>query len=245
MQKLKSRLKINRGSILAVSLIILGLMLVSALSFALVSIQERKASTGENKSSQAFQTASTGVEIVLQSIRDHIGGKLSDIDDGICDGKISSPNGYTVQLQDDAGNPVTGCNTSISAVKKVKSIGTAGGNQRAVEVAVAMVHDPGVGTCYNSADILYIQLVAKGSSCPSGFSQCTTSQYKTAAAKGCLPIIDQYGTSADTPGVPVVGCLSDGGSDWVVANGSHYWSHYNSGNSCNLFYGPLCCHQES
>jgi len=153
-QKIKQRF--SRGSILAVSLIILGLMLVSALSFALVSIQERKASMGENKSNQAFQTASTGVEIVLQSIRNNIGGKLSDVDsDGICDGKISSPSGYTVQLQDDAGNPVTNCNTSISAVKKVKSVGTIGGNQRAIEVAVAAGCKGGVyviasGSVYDS-----------------------------------------------------------------------------------------------
>lgn len=123
-QKIRQKIKFNRGSILAVSLIILGIMLISALSFSLVTIQERKASIGENTSNQAFQTASTGVEIVLQSIRNNIGGKLSDIDID-CNGTISA-DGYSVQLQDDAGNPVTGCNTSILAVKKVKSVGTIG-----------------------------------------------------------------------------------------------------------------------
>ena len=141
MQKLKSRLKINRGSILAVSLIILGLMLVSALSFSLVSIQERKASTGANKSSQALQTAGTGVEIVLQSIKNHRDDNtLANVDtDTACDGTVhSADNSYAVQLQDDAGNIVP-CTSSVSAVKKVKSVGLIGQNQRAVEVAVANI----------------------------------------------------------------------------------------------------------
>jgi len=143
--KLKNKLNI-RGSILAVSLIILGLMLVSALSFALVTIQERKASMGENKSNQAFQTASTGVEIVLQSIRNNMtDNTLANVDNDIlCDGTVHSADGsYAVQLQDDAGNIVP-CTSSVSAIKKVKSIGSIGQNQRAIEVAVAATCENGL-----------------------------------------------------------------------------------------------------
>jgi hypothetical protein len=140
--------KTKKASILGATLIILGIILVSALSFSLVSIQERKASSGANKSNQAFQTAGTGVELVMQAIKDYSGDKVTSLATAAgatCTGGVitNTTTGFKVQLQDSDGNAIDcGDNTKdVALVKSVKSVGTIGQNQRAVEVAVA------AGTC--------------------------------------------------------------------------------------------------
>jgi hypothetical protein len=133
--------KKHKASVLGATLVILGIILVSALSFSLVSIQERKASLGENKSNQAFQTANTGSELVLQDIKGNFGNSVDSLSN--CDSSsgliINSSAGYRVQLQDSDGNQIN-CNDSskrVASVKSIKSVGVAGNNQRAIEVAVA------------------------------------------------------------------------------------------------------------
>jgi hypothetical protein len=225
MQKLKAKLKIKKGSILGATLIILGIILVSALSFSLVTIQERKASTGENKSNQALQTAGMGVELVMQAIKnssdktvDQLAGAISG---ATCAGGVitSTSGNFKIQLKDENDAAINCSDTTkqVSLVRSVKSVGTAGQNQRAVEVAVAAVRDPGVGTCYNSSDMLYIQFA---SSCTGDFStQCSKAMVEEAGAKGCLPIGTQYGAQGSS------GSLSDSGgiyrlyfnTNWVTS----------------------------
>ncbi|MEQ1674651.1 MAG: hypothetical protein ABL865_06420, partial [Candidatus Nitrotoga sp.] len=102
------------------------------------SIQERKASTGANDSNRAFQTASTGTEIVLQDIikggHDNTGQLAGcNISTGLIDGS-----NYKVELRDNDGNKIMcGSGADIAMVRNIKSVGTIGQNQRAVEVAVA------------------------------------------------------------------------------------------------------------
>ena len=177
----KGRLK---ASALVVTMMILGIILITALSISLVSLRERKASLGSNDSNQAFYTAQSGVESVLQQIANNSTGTVSNIDSD-CSGTISS-SGYSVKLLDSSGNVVSGCSTPVSNIAKLKSVGTEGQYQRAIEVAVAngnctidYTNDniyivPGVTQCSTSFPALPAMYVTvngvskKVSACPSG-----------------------------------------------------------------------------
>jgi len=134
-----NKTKKQKASILVVTMMILGIVLVTALSISVVSIQERKASMGSNKSNQAYQVADTGIEKVMQLIKDNsFDDTIKNIDtDGTCDGIFNSTVGYTVQLKDTADENITTCAVSVSAIASIKSIGTNSGQQRAIEAAVA------------------------------------------------------------------------------------------------------------
>lgn len=147
--------KKHKASILGATLIILGIMLVSALSFSLVTIQERKASTGANKSSQALQTAGTGVELVMQAIKEHSSDNVNTLAvaaGATCTDGVISGNNFKVQLKDENDVPID-CNTStaVALVRSVKSVGTADQNQRAVEVAVATSCEGGIKVIASSS----------------------------------------------------------------------------------------------
>lgn len=136
------QIKNPKASILAVSLIIMGIILTIALSVSIVAVNDRKASISANKSSMAFQIADSGAEVILQKIKENPGVTIGSIISAplICNGnKISSPDSWEVALmKDDMGTPLD-CATGLTDdVRKIKSIGTAAGQaQRAIEVAVA------------------------------------------------------------------------------------------------------------
>lgn len=127
-----------KASILVVSLMVMGFILVTALGIAVVSVTQRNSSIGSNKSTQAYQMAENGSEYILQKIRSNFTGKVSAIDtDGICDGVYHSANGYTVTLEDQTGATITDCTRSVADIVNIKSIGSNRGEQRAIEAAVA------------------------------------------------------------------------------------------------------------
>ncbi|MDP1620560.1 MAG: FISUMP domain-containing protein [Candidatus Moranbacteria bacterium] len=132
------RTKNHPASILVVTMMIMGIILVSALSISLVSIQERKASMGANKSNQAYQIADTGIEMVMDDIVRGNKGQVSDLTGCQSDGLIHGTD-YTVELKDADENKIA-CNsaTDIAEVVHIKSVGTASGQaQRSIEAAVA------------------------------------------------------------------------------------------------------------
>ncbi len=132
--------KLSKASALVVTMMIMGIILVSTLSIALVAVQERKASLGENSSNQAYTTAETGIEIVMRNILKDGNitvGQLLNCNPA--NGRIEN-SGYAVELKksDDAKiHCITDATTNLSEIASVKSIGTIGGYQRAIEVAVA------------------------------------------------------------------------------------------------------------
>ncbi|MDP1884791.1 MAG: hypothetical protein Q8L10_05540 [Candidatus Moranbacteria bacterium] len=130
-----------KASILVVTMMIMGIILVSALSISLVSIQERKASMGANKSNQAYQIADTGIEMVMDDIINGDNDRVSDLTGcRPADGLIhNDATGYTVELKDADENKIAcNTNTDLSEVIHIKSVGTASGQaQRSIEAAVA------------------------------------------------------------------------------------------------------------
>jgi hypothetical protein len=116
----------------------LGIVLAIALSISAVSIKERNASIGSTQSIKSYQSADSGIEQVMTLIKANTGLTIAEIDtDGDCsDGEFNSSESYVVQLKDSTGNIITGCTTPIASIASIKSIGTFGNTQRAVEVLV-------------------------------------------------------------------------------------------------------------
>ena len=137
-----------KASVLVVTMLILGIMLVTALSVSLVSIKDRKASMGANKSNQAFQNAQSGVELVMQQIKSGTNVKVGDIATKlglVCNsGLLSGSASYTVELHNiDSAN--VACDDSVSTITSIKSVGMAGDDQRAIQAAVAA--NPSIKIC--------------------------------------------------------------------------------------------------
>lgn len=133
-------IKKDKASVLAVTMIILGLVLSIALSASLVSILGNKASVSSNKSNLAYSRADSGIEDVLLRIKnaDPDIDTVANIDtDGNCDGIVNGTN-FKVELKDEAGILVSSdCSTKVSEIRSIKSTGIADNNQRSIEVAVA------------------------------------------------------------------------------------------------------------
>lgn len=120
-------------------MIILGIMIITALSVSIVSIKERKASMSEVKSGQAFQNAQSGVELVMVAITK---GNYATVGD-ICgtSAYTDTTSGYKIILKkadDSEINCTTNASDLISEIASIKSIGTGSGQQRAIEAAVAL-----------------------------------------------------------------------------------------------------------
>ena len=154
MQKLKQKLG-TRGSILAFTLIILGLMLVIAIGIASVTIQERNSASTGGASTQAFQVADSGVELVIQKIKqsptdtvDSLKKAGTTCADGTITMDVGISGGSTkiTFYKDDNNAPAT-CGDLLASVKKVKSVGTFASASRAIEAAVAASNDNNGNSC--------------------------------------------------------------------------------------------------
>lgn len=142
MLKKNSLNKKNKGSALVVTLFVLAIILISALSITLTAVKERKASIGSSGSNRAYQASDEGIEKVMQAITR---GNYATVDDmmtgagfSCSSGKITGT-GYEVELLDNSNNSID-CNTPgtlVSTIVRIKSVGTASGTKRATEALVS------------------------------------------------------------------------------------------------------------
>ncbi len=223
-----------KASALVVTMLILGIILITALSISLVSVKERKASLGSNNSDQAFNTAQSGVESVLQQIKTNSSGTLADIFNSTndCPGTISS-GGYSVKLMDSSGNIVSGCSTPVSQIANLKSVGTYGQDQRAIEVAVASTN-----TCAkNSGNGIYVG-VTSGTYNGNMSKFITGVNGYTGANSLCQA---SYPNSHLCMGVEILKTINCGGSvpdtGWVSA-GTHSIYSWNTTGNVNVNTAP-------
>ena len=140
----------HRGSILAYSLIILSMMMLIVVSISTSSIIEKKAASGTEFSMQSLQTADSGVNLALKSIRANTSATIEDLKltlGGSCDtGRIVGATGpassnydltfYSTEAGAE-GDRIANCGASVGTIKNIKSVGTYKGTARAVSVAVA------------------------------------------------------------------------------------------------------------
>ena len=139
-------MKNRKASVLATSLIILGMILAIAIGISTVSIQERKSSSGSNRSGMAYQNADTGIEQVMNQIikrlvpTDDVGKIVLNILETSCnsDGLIEVTGKFKVELKDSSEMRVR-CDSGalVSSIASIKSTGTSGQENRAIEVALA------------------------------------------------------------------------------------------------------------
>lgn len=134
---MKNKIKKKSGSVLVMTLIVLGVVLITALSFALTTLQQRQASIGASRSDLAYQNAESGVEKAMSAILDsngpiaNINGFKCQIDNsGVATLTPNSNSGayYSIQLK--SGNSyVNDCGTKANQITEIKSIGTDSSHQ--------------------------------------------------------------------------------------------------------------------
>lgn len=140
---MKTFIRSRKGSILAYTLILLGIILAASISMMAASVTNLRSVSSNNQSINAFQIADSGSQAVVKGLKEATGSKLGDVPGVTCSGgdAIASKEGflggdYKVIFQDSDGKTLK-CTDSISDVASVKSVGTYGDTARAVQVAVA------------------------------------------------------------------------------------------------------------
>ena len=151
----------SRGSILAYSLILLGIVLTASIGMMSASVTNLKTVSLSDKSINAFQIADSGSQAVIKELKAAADGdKLSDIDGGSCNNSTKSidkdlflEGRYRVTFFD-ASDPAVqlGCGADVSDVASVKSVGTYGDTARAVQVVVQSIKPIGWWKFNNNAD---------------------------------------------------------------------------------------------
>lgn len=139
--------KFSRGSILAYSLILLGIVFVASIGMMAASVTNLKSVSSNDKSLNAFQIADSGSQAVIKMLKGAGGSDLGDITGVTCSGSdavVESPGSflggsYKVTFLNSNGETMkcSGAQGKIADVASVKSIGTYSDTARAVQVAVA------------------------------------------------------------------------------------------------------------
>jgi hypothetical protein len=188
-----------KASILVMSLLIMFAIVVIALSVTLVSVRERNISIGSGKSSQAFQTAQTGVEKTMQAMKDlgsskHASDIAAELGVGAsCNGGLLIQDGYTIELKKSDGTQIL-CNsaTDISEIASIKSVGKVQTEQRAIEAAVAQAAPPGItGGCRLTGTPLAISS-SWGSGCLANTTPAATCDAAKASGFSCGSTSSNY-----------------------------------------------------
>jgi len=137
------KLKKTKASVLVFALIILFIGIAAAIGIASSTMISQKNSINTASSTQSFQVADSGAEIVLNKIKnasdgDTLGSLGLSCSSGVITGNIGTGKEYKITaFRIDESNPITDCSASLSDIDRIKSIGSYKNTNRAVEVAVA------------------------------------------------------------------------------------------------------------
>jgi uncharacterized protein (UPF0333 family) len=135
------KIKKSKASVLIFALIVLFIGIVAAIGAVSSSLISQKSSINTASSTQSFQVADSGAEIILNKIKnasdgDILGSLGLSCDGGIITGSIGNGKDYEITAYDMDGNELT-CASDLTQVDKIKSVGSYKNTNRAVEVAVA------------------------------------------------------------------------------------------------------------
>lgn len=117
---------------MVVALIIMGVILVSALSISLATVRERNASISSSKSGLAYQNAETGIEKAMNEIMRGAVATVGEVRTN------TAGSGYTLQFKDESGS-ILADSASINLIKTIRSVGEDVSDQsnRVIEAVVA------------------------------------------------------------------------------------------------------------
>ena len=155
--------KLSRGSILAYSLILLGIVFVASIGMMSASVTNLRSVSSNDKSINAFQIADSGSQAVIKMLKSAGGNDLGDVSGVSCSGGdafVESPGNflggnYKVTFQNSDGETMkcNGAKGKIADVTSVKSVGTYADTARAVQVAVAAGSGGVTGGCVVSGSL--------------------------------------------------------------------------------------------
>ena len=119
----KIKAKSSHGSALVFSLIILSIILVSALAIGAASVIDRKNSLTGNSSTQSFQAADSGIEMMIQAIKGKSGAfRGINIGSASCNSNtylVDTGKGSSQITMYDVNNTQLDCNADISKLDHV------------------------------------------------------------------------------------------------------------------------------
>src|SRR3989339_652471 len=135
---IRNKKRIFKGSVAVFALIIMFILAIATIGIIATAAIERKVSISTGNSTTAFQIAESGMEKTLQYFKSNFDKTLRDINgSGNCSGgRVTYTSNENVMRfkSNETGNPyIADCNTLISKVKIIKSIGTTKLETRAIE----------------------------------------------------------------------------------------------------------------
>jgi hypothetical protein len=146
----KTKIKTDKASILAYSLIIMAMMIAIAATMSIATVVEKKSASSTDFSVQAYQTADSGVQLAIKQINakisegngtDPISSLFPNCSTATSDGNVFSGADYKLSFfSNKDGLPASAMDCSsgkIKDIRSIKSIGTYKDTLRAVQVAVA------------------------------------------------------------------------------------------------------------
>lgn len=143
---IKNKTKKHKGSVLVFSMIMLSMILMSALAIGAATVIERKNSITSSKSTQGFQVADTGIEIITKKIREAAASQSIALATGktcnggnnayVTDSTIGTSNSIYFFTDATASTPAS-CTTSTAGnIQSLKAVGTYSTTTRAVQAPV-------------------------------------------------------------------------------------------------------------
>jgi hypothetical protein len=143
----KFKNKFSKGSVLVFSMIMLSMILMSALAIGAATVIERKNSITSSKSTQGFQVADSGIEIVAKKIRETAATKtLNDVSlwPSCSSGSITDTTSLgadkpiTISFFTDANaTTLASCTVNTAGdIKSLKAVGTYSTTTRAVDTPI-------------------------------------------------------------------------------------------------------------
>ena len=160
--------KTKKASILAFTLIMLGILLAAGLSLMGATLVDQRTAIDSGKAIQSLQTAESGTDIAVSRISNDPTSDLATIFpaslgytwSGDTVTASAAQGEFTLTFLDKDGNELSSSSAKGSEVESIKSIGTYAGINRAIEVALAAgcegencnILDSGNSTC-SVADI--------------------------------------------------------------------------------------------
>ena len=144
----KACLPTRQGSILVYCIIILAMMLVIASGMSFVTITDQKTATTTEASTQAIQTADSGMNLGIKAINSNLTNSLSTAFQNVGSGCISgsapiisgTAGGGTYQLtfKDSSGAAITDCSVKSNTVANIQSDGIYKNTVRSVSTGLTV-----------------------------------------------------------------------------------------------------------
>lgn len=139
---IKKKQKLPKGSVLVFAIVILAMLLAIGLSIAQMAARERRAASSLGNSNKAFQAADSGAEVAARKIKNATDDQTLINIINNCTENNAKPKGsvgdaqYFVTFLDSSGEEITNCNTPVSDIFSVKSVGSYAGTVRAIQTNV-------------------------------------------------------------------------------------------------------------